>query len=132
MAKNKPEGGPIPALTEADLTEVARGIVTGQLMMAHLYDPDWQVSLSLLLAAWGEEPVPPNIGLILVPLNVHARGMWLNGRVPAVTLECRLVATESVESLMAVVRRMNEVLYPESPSEEPADQESADQESPGS
>jgi hypothetical protein len=97
--------------TPAEITTLARQIVTGDLMVVDLEDRDWQMSMMLILSLW--ESIPENIGLIVVPLKDHASGRWLSGRVPGVTMRCFLVATEDLPFLKAEVDRMNAALWPE-------------------
>lgn len=104
-------GAPVPRMTEEQIVETARRIVTGDLMIADPEDRDWQMSLWLLINTWKDRPV--NLGLILVPLGPHMSGRWLNGRVPGVTMEASLVAQEDMEALDAEYRRMWTALHPE-------------------
>ena len=94
--------------TPERLTELARGIVRGDYLIVD-DDRDWQVSLSLIAGALQAR----NLGLILVPVQPHMRGYWLNGRVPALTLECALVAKGDVKDLQRRVDTMNAALFPE-------------------
>ena len=98
--------------TPAEITALARQIVTGDLMVVDLEDRDWQMSMMLILSAWKTESIPENIGRIVVPLRDHASGRWLSGRVPGVTMRCFLVATEDLSFLRAEVDRMNAALWP--------------------
>lgn len=103
-------GEPLPRATPAEITEYARGIVTGQLMVADLSDSSWQASLMLLLGHLAEIP---NVGLILVPLGPHQHGYWINGVAPGVTLSAKLVAQEDLDALQAEVSRMSKALFPD-------------------
>ena len=96
------------------LTEYARRLVTGDLMVADLNDRDWQTSLGLILAAWAEDEtkVPGNLGKILVPVGPHMGGYWLNGRVPGFTHQIICVAQEDMEELRAIYEPMINALYP--------------------
>lgn len=99
----------VKRLTPEEVTEVARKIVTGELMIADLEDKDWQHSLILMIEALADIR---NLGLVLVPVVEHSRGFWLNGRVPGVTFNCRPVAKGSVPAIRREVKRMNEALWP--------------------
>jgi hypothetical protein len=96
--------------TEERLTEFARGIVTGDYMLAQGDDPDWQASLSLIASAITEHD---NVGAVLVPVAPHMGGPWLNGRVPAMTMSLDLVAVEDVPALQEKVDTMWTALHPE-------------------
>jgi len=97
------------------LVELARGVVRGDYLIVE-DDRDWQTSLMLLAAAGAFDRVP-NLGTILVPTGgVHARGRWLNGRVPAATFECVMVAKGDVPALARHIERMNAALFPEAAS----------------
>lgn len=97
-------------LTAAEITELARGIVTGQQLVADLNDPSWQHSLVLLADELAKHD---NLGGILVPRAPHAGGLWLNGTAPGVTLEARPIAKESLGALNAEIARMRAALYPQ-------------------
>ena len=98
-------------MTGAELIATARGIVTGELMVADLRDRDWHTSLALLLS--GVEDRGGTIGLVLVPRGPHLRGYWLNGQVPAVSFEAKCVHVNDVRALSDLVDTMNSALYPE-------------------
>jgi len=96
-------------LTPNEITDLARGIVTGNYLIADLEDQSWQSSLVLIADAFTELT---NIGAVLVPVAPHLGGLWINGTTPGVTLEARPVAAESTEALNAEIARMNAALHP--------------------
>lgn len=93
------------------VTELARGLATGAWMFADLDDEEWVDSLTLILS--GLKEVPENVACVLVPLAPHQRMMWLNGRVPAVTVEALFVPTENFDSLVEQHAAMWAALHPE-------------------
>lgn len=90
------------------LTELARGIVRGEYLVADT-SPDWLHSLMMMGGAIADTR---NVGLVLVPVDPHLGGYWLNGRVPGVTITCVMVAKGDVSDLQRRVDRMNAALYP--------------------
>jgi len=95
-----------------ELAHLARGVVRGDYLIVQA-DDDWRASLALLAAAGAFDRVP-NLGTILVPTGgPNGRGYWLNGRVPACTFECVMVAKGDMPALIAHVERMNAALWPE-------------------
>jgi hypothetical protein len=81
-------------------------------MLANANDPDWSMSLTLLLCVW--EDMPPNLSsLFLVPMAPHAGGRWLNGRFPGVTVSAIPVPMESAEALIAKCDEFFTLLHPE-------------------
>jgi len=99
-------------MTEAKLIETAREIVTGDLMIADLSNPDWQHSLALIFSG-ADEDREHTIGLVIVPLGPHMKGYWLNGTAPAVTWECRFVHVNDINRLGALIAAMNAALHPD-------------------
>jgi hypothetical protein len=91
------------------LTELARGIVRGEYLVADT-SRDWLHSLMMMGEAIANTR---NCGLVLVPVDAHLGSTWLNGRVPGVTITCVLVAKGDVADLQRRVDRMNTALYPE-------------------
>lgn len=100
-------------MTEAQITETAREIVTNQLMIADLSQREWQDSLALLFSM--VEDRGGTIGMILVPMGPHLRGYWINNRAPAVTWECRCVHRNDVERLRSTIEGMLSALHPDHP-----------------
>lgn len=90
---------------------LARGIVTGDILVAD-GSQEWVSSL-LLMAAGGAFDRVPNLGLVLVPVGPHLGSYWINGRVPAVTHRCEMVAKGQIDELQAIVDEMNAALHPE-------------------
>jgi hypothetical protein len=99
-----------PRLSPERLVELARGIVRGDYMTADPDDREWQASLILMAAKLAE---CQNMGAVLVPMGPHRRGLWLNGRVPAVTFEVVVVPGEDIPELRRLVINMNMALWPE-------------------
>lgn len=102
-------GAAISSMSDDDVITTARGIVTGQLMIVDLERHEWQMSLALMMEALADLP---NLGAILVPLEPHQGGRWINGIAPGCTMKLRTVAEEDVERVNIEVRRMHDVLYP--------------------
>jgi hypothetical protein len=103
-------------MTQAEVTEVARGIVTGDLLIADLSMPEWQTSLALIVSALPEQEARwKRIGLILVPVRPHMNGRWINGIAPGCTFECRLVHVNDVQRVGEAMAPMWGALYPEGP-----------------
>ena len=95
---------------EAMLIEWARGVVTGQLLVADLNRHEWQTSLALMMEALAKIE---NLGIVLVPLAEHASLHWINGIAPGCTFTCQIVAHEDLIPLQARIDTMQAVLYPE-------------------
>jgi hypothetical protein len=100
-------------LTNAEITEKARGIVTGDLLIADLSDMNWQISLALFMEHLREINKGDWIGTILVPVGPHIGTRWLNGRVPGCTFKCELIHINDTARLAAECDRMSAALYPE-------------------
>jgi len=100
----------VAALTEEELTTYARGIATGQMLVADLRSPSWQVSLALMLPEIAKEP---NVGLILVPMEGHHHMPWINNTAPGITLKCVMIPRESVEALDDLAQEMLQALNPQ-------------------
>lgn len=100
---------PLPRVTPERLTELARGIARGDYLIAD-DSKDWLLSLSMMGEAISSAD---NLGLILVPVNPHLGGYWLNGSVPGVTITCVLVALEDVPELQTRVETMMQALFPD-------------------
>lgn len=110
---NHRPGEPLEPLDRETIVELARGIATGQMMIANPEEPDWASSLALLFGAYLTGGIPPNVGLIVVPKGPHLGSYWLNGHVPAVTLQAYLVPSESFPELEEAYAEMVQVLYPD-------------------
>lgn len=91
------------------LTELARGIVTNEYLVADA-SMDWAMSLTLLAPAILELK---NLGCVMVPVAPHSSGYWLNGHVPGVTLTCLPINRGDAKRIMAIANRMNKALWPE-------------------
>ena len=103
---------PVTPFTEEEILKHARDVVTNTALFADANDPDWGVSLMLLLSGW--QDMPPHLSsLFIVPLAPHMGGRWLNRRVPGVTISCVAVPRESVVPLLAKTRELHTMLYPE-------------------
>jgi hypothetical protein len=101
----------MPPFTPEEINNYARGVVTNEYMMANLNDPDWLISLTLLVNGW-ENP-PENVStLFLVPFAEHANGRWLNGRVPGCTMTAVAVPVESVQPLLDQIQEFRRLLHP--------------------
>jgi hypothetical protein len=119
-------GPPLPLMTDEEIFEAARDVVTNVKMLADALDRDWQHSLMLMLCGW--DPIPSNAStLFLVPVDTHMGGRWLNGKVPAVTLSARPVPAENTDALVAKCDELYAVLYPE----RKADGDATDADQPG-
>jgi hypothetical protein len=95
-----PLGDPLPPMSDDEIVKYARGVITGQYMLADATDRDWSMSMMLMLSMW--KPIPSNASVtFLVPMAEHQNGRWLNGRVPGVTMSAVCVPMESVEALIA-------------------------------
>jgi hypothetical protein len=101
---------PLQPLEPAEIVELARGVVTQSWLVADLKNYRWRQSLSLVID--DPDDAPPNVGAVLVPVAAHLGGYW-DRNIPAVTLTCRFVATESLEALEAEITRMQAALFPE-------------------
>lgn len=99
-------------MTHAQIVETARGIVTGELLVADLSRREWQASLALLLGGISQREAQ-RIGLVLVPMGPHHHLYWINNIAPGCTFEARLVHRNDVARLDAEVSRMQAALYPE-------------------
>lgn len=105
---------PLVPFTDDEIVRYARGVITQEYMLANANDPDWSMSLMLLLCAWKE--LPTNVSAcFLVPMDSHQGGRWLNGRVPGVTVSAIPVAQESVDALIAKCDEFYTLLHPETP-----------------
>lgn len=111
---------PARVRTNDEIVAAARGIATGQLLIADFSDPDWQIAMALMASALAEIP---NLGVVLVPLDAHSGCRWLNGRVPMPVVACEVIPREDIERLQAEYDRMVAVLYP---TPDPAEGESND------
>ena len=111
MTEPKPSRG--RTLRRADsqrLTELARGLAKNEYLAVDVERvPEW--TTSLMMIADGIVNVR-NLGVILVPVGPHMGGYWINGRVPAVTLTCVLVAKGDMPELRRRLKEMNAALYP--------------------
>lgn len=110
---------PLRRLDDTSLTELARGIVTDKYLVADMADETWQSSLTLLVQ--GLKGVPPNVGLVVVPVAPHLKGYWANGNIPAVTLSVQFVPEEDLAALQAKIDVMSAVLWPDAPVGAPTD-----------
>lgn len=109
-------GPPEPPFTPEEILRYAREVVTQEAMLADVRDPDWRMSLMLLLGAWN--PIPANLStLFVVPMGPHMSGRWLNGRVPGVTTSAKPVPMESAQALVDQIMAFDKLLHPEVPSE---------------
>jgi hypothetical protein len=100
-------------MTQREVTEVARGIVTNELLIADLSKPEWQTSLALITSGLSvSEMHQKRIGLILVPVRPHERFHWINGIAPGCTFECRMVHVNDVDRIGRAMVPMVEALYP--------------------
>lgn len=91
------------------LTALARGIVRGDYLIVG-GRREWLTSLAFMaehLAGCS------NLGLVLVPVDPHLGGYWVNGAVPGLTLTCTPVAKGDMRALQRKVDAMNAALYPE-------------------
>jgi predicted phosphoribosyltransferase len=104
---------PLPPLTDQEVIDYARGIVTGEYMIADPQDRNWSMSLALIFA--GMKSFPPNGAIILVPVAPHMAGRWLNGSVPGVTLKAVFLPSESVGALKVKYDEMWAALHPGEP-----------------
>jgi hypothetical protein len=103
-------------MTQREVIEVARGIATGELLIADLSMHEWQSSLALIISALPEKEARlKRIGLILVPVTPHQTGHWINGIAPGCTVEARLVHVNDVDRVGRALAPMFEALYPEGP-----------------
>jgi hypothetical protein len=107
---------PLPPLDDARITELARGIVTNQYLVADINELRWVQSLMLMLQI--AQGVPPNVGAVLVPVAPHLRGYWTDD-VPAVTLQAQYVPQANLAHLQAEITRMNTALWPDAPDAAP-------------
>ena len=105
----------VPAGDQERIVEWARGIVTGELLVADLSNTAWQISLALMIP---ELAKMPNLGAILVPKGPHLAMHWVNNTAPGVTVTCTPIAREDLEALDAEIARMNAALYPQDPAME--------------
>jgi hypothetical protein len=88
----------------------ARGVVTGELMVADLSRHEWQTSMALMVEALAEIS---NLGVVLVPKGPHLSMPWINNTSPGCVFTCTPVAMEDLPALQAEVDRMNAALYPD-------------------
>jgi hypothetical protein len=102
----------LPHGDPAYITEVARGIVTNELMVADLSNPAWQISLGLMMTSLAGYS---NLGLVLVPKSEHINMGWINNTAPGCTVKCQCVATEDIEAVQAECDRMHAALHPTPP-----------------
>lgn len=97
---------PLPPLTDAEVVELAREIVTNVVYVA----PDKRAaecSFGMLFALMREDQIPPNLWLVYERWD-KAGPRALNGY-PIFT-SCKFVAEESREALVAEVTRMEAAL----------------------
>jgi hypothetical protein len=87
-------------------TELARKIVTHQMLVADLSRVEWQTSLALIIGGIPEESVK-QVGLILVPMDKHMGGYWINGTAPGCTVAATLIHRDDVAGLDALVTKMD-------------------------
>ena len=91
---------PMTLMTDDEIVKYARGVITGEYLLADATDRDWSMSLALLLSGWKD--IPPNASVtFLVPMRDHQNMHWLNGRVPGCTVSAICVPMENVEALIA-------------------------------
>jgi hypothetical protein len=103
-------------LTNTQVIETARRIVTGDLMVADLSNRSWQTSLALILTGLKDTDIRQGwIGLIVVPKGPHLSGFWLNGTAPGCTFEASLIHINDLPRLDVEIARMQAALYPETP-----------------
>lgn len=98
--------------TDERLTELARGIVRGDYLTADT-SRDWLHSLCMMAETIASMT---NLGALLVPVGPHLGGVWLNGRVPGVTIQAVPVAKGDMPALRRKVDAMNAALFPEAAS----------------
>lgn len=98
--------------TPEQITTTARRIVTDQLIIVDVEKHPGPWGTSLLFMAEHLAQVR-NLGAILVPVAPHVGGYWINGTVPAITLECELVARGDLPALSREIERMQAALFPE-------------------
>lgn len=95
------------------LTELARGIARRDYLIADA-SREWVGALMLMAPALAKHS---NLGTVLVPVAPHTGGMWVNGKCPAVVLECVPVAKGDLPALERKLTAMHAALYPESEGE---------------
>lgn len=95
-------------MTETQIMETARSIVTNELLVADLSRHEWQGSLALIFSM--VEDRGGTIGLVLVPMAPHRNTFWVNNVAPACTFECRCVHVNDLPRLQAAVWAMEAVL----------------------
>jgi len=101
--------GTLPLMTEQEVIDAAREVVTNVSWLADAEDRDWNHSLMLMLCML--DPMPPNAStLLLVPRGPHMGGRFLNGRVPGVTLSAKMIPMENVEAVLAKIREFDVLL----------------------
>lgn len=98
-------------LSDAQIDEYARGVVTNTMLLADATDRDWRASLMLILLGIGEPPENMST-IMLVPMAEHMGGRWLNGRVPGVTMRAHPVPVEQVRQLLDRIDEMDRALNP--------------------
>ena len=103
------EDSPIPHGDHDQIVEWARGIVTGELMVADLENQAWQASLALLMTTLVQIP---NVGLIVVPKGPHLSMPWINNTAPGCTVQCQMIAREDIEAVNQECERMYQALHP--------------------
>ena len=90
-------------------TELARKVVTHEMLVADITRDEWQISLGLLFAGLSAETLG-DIGLVLVPMKEHMGGPWINGVAPGCTTKATLIHNDDVFDFGEVVGRMDAAL----------------------
>jgi len=99
-------------LTPGEVISTARGMVTGELLIADMERHEWQTSMALILS--GADPSTfEDVGLVVVPLGPHLAIHWINGTAPGCTFQCRMIHRDDVALLQDECERMLRALYPD-------------------
>lgn len=97
-------GGPrLPVATPEQIRAFARGLITGELLLADLEQEEWKISLMLIV---GTMRPYENVGLIFVPMGPHHHLPWLNGIAPGFTTSIRLLPVENMAEFARVYEEM--------------------------
>lgn len=97
---------------ETELIRIARGVVTGDYLVPGVHGSvdEWQVSLMLFVPYI---KACRNLGMVVVPMQPHMGGRWLNGSIPGITIEAEFVAKGDMKVLTRHIEAMEAALHPE-------------------